>query len=89
MGLAIRWSRVLDSLARLFLGFPESATFDILKFSHDSWALQTKLQNFHDSNFSEFAEETEHKENQTKDRNMTRKPRSHVTILYRMGTLVN
>ena len=41
------------------------------------------MQIFHDSIVSQFPEENhvEHKENKTKYRKMTRKPRSHVRIL--------
>ena len=46
-----------------------------------SETLGTKLQTFHNSIVSQFPEELEHKENKTKYRKMTRKPRSHVRIL--------
>ena len=54
---------------------PKQPFFDLAVY--DSEALGTKLQIFHDPIVSK---RLEHKENQTKYRNMTRSPRSHVRI---------
>ena len=58
----------------------QQATFDILKFSHDSEGLGPKLQICTTPLSHILQKRLEHKENQTKYRKMTRKPRGHVRV---------
>ena len=68
-----------NSVCTLIIAHPR-----YIKISTCFRGFSVKIGNFHDSIVSQFPEKIlEHKENQTKYRKMTRKPKSHVRILKR------